>query len=211
MPGTAKGAVGQDIPVAITHTGMADYVSTAAEAVDAAGGDGMAAGDEAARSPADTDERRRAQAVPPADALENTRTATAGVTPHHSTPRAAETGTSVFSRRRTRWRLLAMAVVLTLGVATGGLSAWAPWRHQPTPVPPVLRPSGLAAGNSSFTSVSLRWSGPSHGLVPSKYEIFQNGSIVGSVSGATTSYDVTGLVPNTAVSVRRRGVRILKI
>jgi hypothetical protein len=65
------------------------------------------------------------------------------------------------------------------------------------PVPPVLRPAGLSAGASSYTTVQIYWSGPATGPEPTRYLVFQNGSQVGWVSGGTTTYEATGLAPST--------------
>jgi hypothetical protein len=83
-----------------------------------------------------------------------------------------------------------------LGLITG-LVIWAPWRS-----PPLLRPTGLAAGPSTTSSVAFHWSDPPTGPLPDKYLIMDNGAVIGSVPGTVTSYRTTGLAPDTSYQYR---------
>ncbi len=98
-------------------------------------------------------------------------------------------GTPPRRRNGRRWLLAGIATVVALGLLTG-LLIWAPWVP-----PPVLRPGGLAAGSASTSSVSFRWSKPATGPLPDKYLILHNGTVIGSVGGSVTTYQVSGLAP----------------
>ena len=103
--------------------------------------------------------------------------------------------------RRRRWPVVALVVVVVLGLAVG-LLAWAPW----TP-PPVLRPAGLAAGQSTANSVSFRWSRPATGPLPDKYLILSDDTVAASVAGTATSYRQARLDPATGYQFRLVAVR----
>jgi hypothetical protein len=83
---------------------------------------------------------------------------------------------------RGRGGYLAVAVVLLALVV--GVVIWAPWRK-----PPVLEPTGLAAGPRTTSAVSFHWSGPATGPSPDKYLILHNGKVVSSVPGTDTAYE----------------------
>lgn len=84
-----------------------------------------------------------------------------------------------------------------------GLVTWAPWRP-----PPLLRPTGLAAGRSTTSSVTFHWSGPATGPAPDRYVILDNdGKVIGSVPGTVTSYRATGLAPATSYWYQVAAVR----
>jgi hypothetical protein len=89
---------------------------------------------------------------------------------------------------------IAAAVVVILII---GLVIWAPWKQ-----PPLLKPTGLAAGTPTTSSVAFHWSNPPTGPKPDKYLIMHNGAVVGTVGGSTTSYQVTGLAPDTPYQYR---------
>ncbi len=113
-----------------------------------------------------------------------------------SPPQPAGTaGTAARNRRRRRWAVSGIAAVAVLGVIAGLIIA-AP--RKPPPAPPVLRPTGLTADFSTISSVAFRWSGPATGPAPDKYEIVQDGQLVGSVPGNITYYQDAGLAPDTS-------------
>jgi hypothetical protein len=99
---------------------------------------------------------------------------------------------TVAPRRRRRRAVVPLAAVIALGLAAG-LVVWAPW----TP-PPVLRPAGLAAVQSTVNSVAFRWSRPPSGPLPDKYLIMNDGSVAASVAGTANSYRQARLDPATS-------------
>ena len=111
-------------------------------------------------------------------------------------------GTPGEPRRRRRGRggyVAAAAVVLALVV---GVVIWAPWRK-----PPLLQPTGLAAGARTTSSVVFHWSGPATGPSPDKYLILHDGKVISSVPGTRTRFRNTGLAPDTAYQYRVAAVR----
>jgi hypothetical protein len=103
-------------------------------------------------------------------------------------------------RRRRRGGYVAVAVVLLALVA--GVLIWAPWRK-----PPLLQPTGLAAGTRTTSSVAFHWSGPATGPPPDKYLILHDGKVISSVPGTVTSFHSTGLAPDTAYQYRVAAAR----
>ena len=101
-------------------------------------------------------------------------------------------------RKRRTWAVpvIVGAVVVVL-ILLAGLLIWAPWKS-----PPLLRPTGLTAGQSTTSSVTLSWSRPATGPPPSRYVILHDGRVAGSVPGTVTSYRATGLAPATAYRYR---------
>lgn len=95
-------------------------------------------------------------------------------------------------RRRLRVLLMSAGVLLALLGLAAGLVIWAPWRP-----PPLLRPTGLAAGAATTSSVSLRWARPATGPLPDRWLILREGKPAGSVPGTATSYVSRGLAPAT--------------
>src|SRR5579859_3057575 len=89
---------------------------------------------------------------------------------------------------------IAGAVVLILVL---GLVIWAPWKS-----PPLLKPTGLTAGTLTTSSVAFHWSNPRTGPLPDKYLILHNGKVIGTVDGSVTSYQATGLAPDTPYQYR---------
>jgi hypothetical protein len=89
---------------------------------------------------------------------------------------------------------IAGVVVLALII---GLVIWAPWK-----VPPLLRPTGLKPGPVTVSSIALRWSNPPTGPDPDKYLILYNGKVIGTVPGTVTTYQTTGLAPDTPYQYR---------
>jgi hypothetical protein len=99
-------------------------------------------------------------------------------------------------RRRRRWvaAVVAAAAVVVLLI---GLVIWAPWKS-----PPLLRPTGLAAGALTVDSVAFHWSDPPTGPLPDKYLILHNGTVIGTVPGSVTTYQANGLAPDTPYQYR---------
>ena len=85
------------------------------------------------------------------------------------------------------------------GVFTGSFTATA---VPDTEAPSV--PSNLTASNTTQNSTDLTWTASTDNVGVSGYDILQDGSVVASVSGTTTNYQVTGLSPNTSYAFRVR-------
>jgi fibronectin type III domain protein len=116
-------------------------------------------------------------------------------------PSSATHGPGASGRRwRVRGGYVAVAVVLLALIV--GVAIWAPWRK-----PPVLQPTGLAAGPRTTSSVTFHWSGPATGPSPDRYLIFHSGKVISSVPGTVTSFHRTGLAPDTAYEYRVAAVR----
>ena len=125
----------------------------------------------------------------------------AGSLPDDPPSATDDSGASARRRRRRRWGgYLAVAVALLAVVA--GVVIWAPWRK-----PPVLQPTGLAAGPRTTSSVTFHWSGPATGPPPDKYLILHSGKVISSVPGTVTSFEGSGLAPDTAYEYRVAAVR----
>ena len=122
--------------------------------------------------------------------------APAGAAPLTAAPAPARRG-----RRRRAFLVAVIAVVAALGLIVG-LLLWAPWQS-----PPLLRPTGLAAGTSTTSSVAFHWARPATGPPPDRYQILHEGKVIGSVAGTVTSYRVAGLAPDTAYQYRVAAVR----
>ena len=122
--------------------------------------------------------------------------------PADRAPGTSGPGTSGGHRRRRRGRggYAALAVVLVALVA--GVVIWAPWRK-----PPLLQPTGLAAGARTTSSVAFHWSGPATGPAPDNYLILHNGKVISSVPGTVTRFRSTGLAPDTAYQYRVAAVQ----
>jgi len=123
--------------------------------------------------------------------------------PAHPSPGTSGPGTAGGRRRRRRrgrGGYVAVAVVLLALVA--GVLIWAPWRK-----PPLLQPTGLAAGIRTTSSVAFHWSGPATGPPPDKYLILHNGKVIHSVPGTVTRFHSNGLAPDTAYQYRVAAVR----
>ncbi len=117
-------------------------------------------------------------------------------------PGAGGPGTSAGRRRRRRGRGRYLAVAVVLLALIAGVVIWAPWRK-----PPLLRPTGLAAGASTASSVAFHWSGPATGPSPDRYLILHDGKVISSVPGTITSFRSTGLAPDSAYQYRVAAVR----
>ena len=105
-------------------------------------------------------------------------------------------------RRRSRGRGGYLAVAVVLLALVVGVVIWAPWRK-----PPVLQPTGLAAGPRTTSAVSFHWSGPATGPSPDRYLILHDGKVLSSVPGTVTTFHTTGLAPDTAYQYRVAAVR----
>ena len=106
--------------------------------------------------------------------------------------------TDTVARRRPRWAVpVAVIAAVAVLALVGGLVLWAPWKS-----PPLLRPARLAAGSVTTSSVKLHWSRPAAGALPDRYLIFRDGKRIGSVPGTVTSYQSTGLAPDTQYQYR---------
>ena len=141
-------------------------------------------------------------AGPPPDGLRDD-TGNGAAPPPDASPGTSGPGASGGRRRRRRRRrggYVAGAVILLAGVV--GVVIWAPWRK-----PPLLQPTGLAAGARTTRSVAFHWSGPPTGPSPDKYLILHNGKVVRSVPGTVTRFHSTGLAPDTAYQYRVAAVR----
>lgn len=124
---------------------------------------------------------------------------------HGSKATAQGPGHSVAAWFATRRPVAAVVAAIAVLVLAGGIFAWAPWRSSQPPA--VLRPAGLSIEHATFSSVSLSWSGPAQGPRPGSYEIYQDGSPIGSVGGAVTAYHVDGLAPGTAYRFQLRAIK----
>ncbi len=67
----------------------------------------------------------------------------------------------------------------------------------PADTQPPTAPSALAASGTTTTSVSLSWNASTDNVGVSGYRIFQGANQIGTVSGSTLNYTVTGLTANT--------------
>jgi serine/threonine protein kinase len=112
------------------------------------------------------------------------------------------------ARRRRRALIITATVTIAVVVGAGALLAAHPWMH-----PPVLQATGLtiesdaADASGAADSVEITWSGPATGPLPDSYEIFRNGSEIGTVLGTQTSYGDEGLTPNTSYGFQVIAVR----
>lgn len=63
---------------------------------------------------------------------------------------------------------------------------------------PPTAPTNLAASAHTATTVSLQWSASTDNIGVTGYDIYNGGTLAGTVNGTTTAYTVTGLSPSTA-------------
>jgi len=102
-------------------------------------------------------------------------------------------------RRRRRTLFVAGAAAAAVVIALGALLAVHPWSHSG-----VATPANVALGSETEDasgaaySLQISWSGPAAGQQPDNYEIFRNGTQVGTVLGSQTSFTVDGLTPGTS-------------
>ena len=59
-------------------------------------------------------------------------------------------------------------------------------------------PTNLASSNVGATSVTLSWTASTDNIGVTGYDIYNGGSVIASAAGSATSFNVTGLSPNTA-------------
>jgi hypothetical protein len=141
--------------------------------------------------------------APPPDPSPGTSGAGYGIAPPPDpSPGTSGPGTSRGRRRRRRGRGGYVAVAVILLALVAGVVIWAPWRK-----PPLLQPTGLAAGARTTGSVAFHWAGPATGPSPDKYLILHDGKVIGSVPGTVTRFHSTGLAPDTAYQYRVAAVR----
>lgn len=67
-------------------------------------------------------------------------------------------------------------------------------------------PSGLAVAAVTSTTATLGWNASSDNVGLTGYRIYHGGNLVGSVSGSTRIYTVTGLSPNTSYTFTVRAI-----
>lgn len=116
----------------------------------------------------------------PDGALEPTPTA-----PRPAPPQPAPDGQT--PRRRRAWIVGATVALVVVAVA---LLVW--WLN------PTLQPPGsLEVDTTGATSVGLRWDPPDGRATPDSYVVLRGDREVGSVDAPDTSFEVTGLTPNT--------------
>jgi chitodextrinase len=70
----------------------------------------------------------------------------------------------------------------------------------PDPTPPSA-PTNLASSNVSTTSFRVTWAAATDNVAVTFYNIYRNGAYVATVSGTTTSYNLTGLTADTPYSI----------
>ncbi|MFD0671601.1 fibronectin type III domain-containing protein [Cohnella sp. GCM10027633] len=61
-------------------------------------------------------------------------------------------------------------------------------------------PSGLTSPSKTTTTVNLSWSASTDNVGVTGYDVYNGATLAGSVGGSTTTYQATGLSPNTAYS-----------
>ncbi len=71
-------------------------------------------------------------------------------------------------------------------------------------------PTGLVATNTTTTSIRLGWTSSTDNVGVAHYNIYRNGSYVTTVSGTTTSYNLTGLTAGTTYSITVRAIDAAK-
>ncbi|MET7030103.1 Calx-beta domain-containing protein, partial [Sediminicola luteus] len=72
-------------------------------------------------------------------------------------------------------------------------------------VTPPSAPTGLAASGTTSTTTTLNWNASTDNVAVTGYRIFQGGTQIGTTGGATT-FNVTGLTPNTAYAFTVRAI-----
>ncbi|PRX71701.1 chitin-binding protein [Cohnella sp. SGD-V74] len=68
-------------------------------------------------------------------------------------------------------------------------------------IPPTA-PTNLAVTNETSSTVSIAWTAATDNVGVNEYRIYRNGALVGTVNGATTAYQDTGLAANTSYSYK---------
>ncbi|GEM46292.1 glycoside hydrolase family 9 protein [Deinococcus cellulosilyticus] len=67
-------------------------------------------------------------------------------------------------------------------------------------------PSSLRATDATTTTLTVAWNASTDNVGVSKYEVYLNNVLAGTVGGSTLSYQVTGLTKNTAYSFKVRAL-----
>jgi chitodextrinase len=70
----------------------------------------------------------------------------------------------------------------------------------PDPTPPSA-PTNLESSNVSKTGFRVTWTAATDNVAVTNYNIYRNGAYVATVSGTTTSYNLTGLMADTPYSI----------
>jgi chitin-binding protein len=70
----------------------------------------------------------------------------------------------------------------------------------PDPTPPSA-PTNLASSNVSTPGFRVTWAAATDNVAVTFYNIYRNGAYVATVSGTTTSYNLTGLTADTPYSI----------
>jgi hypothetical protein len=89
------------------------------------------------------------------------------------------------------------AVAATIGTQTDPTPAQASWAVDRTP---PTAPTGLAASATTATEVDLTWSASTDNTGVSAYDVFRNGTRIGTVNGSTTAYRDTSVAGGTSYS-----------
>ncbi len=101
---------------------------------------------------------------------------------------------------RRMWIIFGAAAAVVVVVAA--LLVFKPWSTTA-----VLQPTGLTTASATSSSIRLSWSPPASGPQPSKYLILEDGQQIGSVPGSVTSYQATGLAPDSSYQFQVEAVR----
>jgi Fibronectin type III domain len=108
------------------------------------------------------------------------------------TPAPAPASTGGSGGRRTGVIIGVAVVVIALIV---GVVVWAPWKSKA-----VAAPTGLTLGTVTANSIEVSFTPPA--TAPNKYEVVENGRVIGHVSGSSTSFTANNLSPATSYSYR---------
>lgn len=65
-----------------------------------------------------------------------------------------------------------------------------------------LPPTNLSASDITATSLVLNWSASTDNVAVTGYDVFRDGELTGTVTGATYEYSFTGLTPDTAYTFK---------
>jgi hypothetical protein len=99
----------------------------------------------------------------------------------------------------------AWTITVAIAMVTGSI-AMISFFHLIRPIQ-VASPTGLTVGRHTLTSATLHWSKLTPGRRPIRYIVMRNGREVGSVPGTSTTYEATGLAPQTVYTYRLIAVR----
>ncbi|WP_062058211.1 fibronectin type III domain-containing protein [Sediminicola sp. YIK13] len=73
-------------------------------------------------------------------------------------------------------------------------------------VTPPSAPTGLAASGTTSTGTTLNWDASTDNVGVTGYRVFQDGSLITTTGGAITTFNVTGLSPNTVYAFTVRAI-----